>query len=245
MRPAQQGLPSEGVWPGATGHPHRCPACTGAQRMVESALSARVAACLASVTPPCAQAPAALRSPGTYLGAAPQELGRLLQGAGAGRDRAVGLLLHCVPGGEAGTVGAGGEDGAGAAGKGDDTAGSRVGRGSWGERTTHRMGEARQRKRNGQEGGHADRPREGWTRGSNRRGQVRCGRHDAVSSGQRPQAPRAPAHKPQRLHPPGPATSPPSGGTPAVSTGWARKQGGSRDSPGPSTEDSSSLWGPH
>lgn len=98
MRPARQGLPSEGAWPGATRHPHRCPACAGAQRMVESALSTQAAVCSASVTLLCAQAPAALRSPGTYLGAAPQELGRLLQGAGAGRDHAVGVLLQCVPG---------------------------------------------------------------------------------------------------------------------------------------------------
>ena len=242
MRPARQGLPSEGTWPGAAGHPHCCPACAGAQRMVESALSARAAMCSASVTPPCVQAPAALRSPGTHLGAAPQELGRLLQGAGAGRDRAVGLLLQCVPGGRAqGVQGEKMGQGQRERGMTQQAAGWAGARG--GEDNT-RDGRSQAEETDAQEGGHAGRPRQGQTRGSNHRGQVRCGRHDAVSSGQHPQAPRAPAHKPQHLHSRGPAMSLPSGGTPGVSTGWARKQGGRRDSPGPSTEDRSSLWGP-
>lgn len=43
VRPALQGLPAGGARPGAAGHLHRCPACTGAQQTVEPALSARAA----------------------------------------------------------------------------------------------------------------------------------------------------------------------------------------------------------
>lgn len=68
VRPALLGLPSEGAWPGATGHPHHCPACAGAQRMVEPAHSARAAACSASFAPPSAQAPSALQSLGRTWG---------------------------------------------------------------------------------------------------------------------------------------------------------------------------------
>lgn len=78
------------------------PARGGAQGVAEHATSAgerRPALRSASVPVPSVPGPCPRPRPqGTYPGAAPQELGRLLQGAGAGHDGLVGLLLRCVAG---------------------------------------------------------------------------------------------------------------------------------------------------